>query len=110
MAKINEYAEVSRGRNVQVGGRTYMESSYKVRLRPFILLIKSSYIMLKCVQFSSKQLSFKDAAEACFKRRMALISYDLPLERSHDYFRGKIGVRHKEAGKLQIISLSGGEL
>jgi hypothetical protein len=59
------------------------------------------------VQFSSKQLSFKDAAEACFVRRMALISYDLPLERSHDYFRGKIGIRHKEAGKLQT---SGGEL
>jgi hypothetical protein len=35
---------------------------------------------------------------------MALISYDLPLERSHDYFRGKVVTRFTEAGKYQIIS------
>ena len=34
MALIDEYKKVSRGRKVQVGGRTYMESSYKVWLRP----------------------------------------------------------------------------
>jgi hypothetical protein len=98
MDKIKEYVKVGRGRYVQVGGRTYMESSYKVRATTPLsfLLIKSK----------SKQLSFKDAAEACFVRRMALIAYDLPLERSHDYFRGKMGIRRKEAGKLQI---SGGQ-
>jgi hypothetical protein len=40
MAKIYEYEDVTRGRYVQVGGRTYMESTYKVRPRPFLFLEK----------------------------------------------------------------------